>query len=452
MPSGRRILSRIQSNSYNNSSKGGSGSHAEDRDSTMVPLAQLAVLPKHCHLPEIPSDPNMSFEAMLYFFGVIAMGLQYINLYRTVWWLPHSHANYALNFYLIDVYLVLFLCVLMSRRIVWCFVQEVYGSRSTKSVIYWIVQVFKGALLVSIALGLVYTAYQVVANHSALYCLFLSCPVITYVFLFGPSIKPLYHKCLVWPTPVCDRPRHRREEDEVILFHNCVLTPDIIRSEVDYFKSDFNNRIKQVLFNSLLTAYYMTFVPLCFAQHVQNTCESCWNTLYYDTWWVGQHVVVTWLSAFLMLIVHYLPPKYLDLLHRTALHLGRWQKVEGRHAHVPYNAWSELTVWPQGALVKHVKGLFKADGINVTAEPGNGMHGRFYFLFHQPMRVVNWLLILTWLLVGYQFFCLLQSTEWNHIICIALVLFCNYYTLFKLLRDRIIIAKAYKEEISEDEK
>ena len=40
--------------------------------------------------------------------------------------------------------------------------------------------------------------------------------------------------------------------------------------------------------------------------------------------------------------------------------------------------WSELTVWPQGALVKHVKGLFKAEGVNVTAEPGNGMHGRFY--------------------------------------------------------------------------
>lgn len=40
--------------------------------------------------------------------------------------------------------------------------------------------------------------------------------------------------------------------------------------------------------------------------------------------------------------------------------------------------WSELTVWPPGALVKHVKGLFKAEGINVTAEPGNGMHGRFF--------------------------------------------------------------------------
>jgi len=50
------------------------------------------------------------------------------------------------------------------------------------------------------------------------------------------------------------------------------------------------------------------------------------------------------------------------------------------------------------------------------------------------------------MLVGYQFFCLLRCTEWNHIICMALVLFCNYYTLFKLLRDRIILSKTYKDD------
>ncbi|KAK3090513.1 hypothetical protein FSP39_012398 [Pinctada imbricata] len=405
----------------------------------MIPLAQMAVLPKHCQLPEIPGFSNMTFEAMLYIFGIFSMALQYINLYKTVWWLPHSHANYALNFYLIDVHLVLFLCVLMSRRLVWCFVQDVYGSRSTKSMMYWLVQIVKVAVLVFAAAMFIYTAYHVMCNHSLLYCLFLSCPILTYIFLFGPSIKPLYHKSLVWPVPVSDRPHIRqrnKDEMDLLLYHSCVLTPDVVRAEVDAFKSDFNNRIKQVLFNSLLTAYYMSFVPLCFAQ----------NTLYYDTWWVGQHVCLTWLSAFLMLIVQYLPPKYLDLLHKTALHLGRWQRVENRHVLAPSNAWSELQVWPQGALVKHVRGLFKAEGINVTAEPGNGMHGRFYLLFNQPMRVVNWLLILTWLLVGYQFFCLIQSTEWNHIICIALVLFFNYYTLFKLLRDRIILAKAYKDE------
>ena len=64
-------------------------------------------------------------------------------------------------------------------------------------------------------------------------------------------------------------PRHKAKdfiEKETYLFHNCVLTPDIIRDEVENLKIDFNNRVKQVLFNSMLTAYYMTFVPLCFAQ------------------------------------------------------------------------------------------------------------------------------------------------------------------------------------------
>lgn len=37
-----------------------------------------------------------------------------------------------------------------------------------------------------------------------------------------------------------------------------------------------------------------------------------------------------------------------------------------------------LQVWPQGALVKHVKGLFRAEGINNAAEPGNTMHSRFF--------------------------------------------------------------------------
>ena len=70
--------------------------HPDDRDANMIPLATMAVLPKHAHMPDIPRDTNLSFEGLLYGFGVIVMCLQYINLYKTVWWLPHSHANYAL--------------------------------------------------------------------------------------------------------------------------------------------------------------------------------------------------------------------------------------------------------------------------------------------------------------------------------------------------------------------
>ena len=55
----------------------------------------------------------------------------------------------------------------------------------------------------------------------------------------------------------------------------CSMSPEAVREEVDYFKTDFNNRIKQVLFNSMLVAYYMGFVPLCFAQVSTLVLNGC---------------------------------------------------------------------------------------------------------------------------------------------------------------------------------
>ena len=38
--------------------------------------------------------------------------------------------------------------------------------------------------------------------------------------------------------------------------HNCSMSPQVIREEVESLKTDFNNRMKQVLFSSVLNAYY----------------------------------------------------------------------------------------------------------------------------------------------------------------------------------------------------
>ncbi|XP_013415459.1 transmembrane protein 39A [Lingula anatina] len=442
MPGGRRLLPRSQaaSNLVHRSPKSESNT-SNGNTPTDDMASQQQVILKHVHIPDIPSDSNLLFELILFVYCVVAMCMQYINLYKTVWWLPHSHATYAVNFYLIDPHLVLFLVLLFSRRLIWCWVKEVYGGKSSKSCCYWFVQLLK-LLVTGCALSLFgWAAYHVVLTHTLLHSLFLCYPLVIYFILFGPNVKPLFDRSLVWPASVSDKssPKHRsrdRDNSEIVLRHTCSSSPEAIREEVESFKQDFNNRVKQVLFNSMLCAYYVGFVPISFAQ----------NTLYYDAWWVGQHVVLVWISAFIMFMVHFLSPKYTDMLHKCALHLGRWQKVEGRHAHVPYNPWSELQVWHQGALVKHVKGLFRAEGFNNTAEPGNSMHTRFYFLFYHPLRVGGWLLLLTTLLIGYQFFTLTQCTEWSHTLTLAVILFANYYILFKLLRDQFILRQCYRDE------
>jgi len=70
------------------------------------------------------------------------------------------------------------------------------------------------------------------------------------------------------------------------------------------------------------------------------------------------------------------------------------------------------------------------------------------FMFHRPLRVVTTMLLLTSVLVLYQFYVLAQATEWSHILSISILLFSNYYTLFKLMRDWLVLGRAYKDQSS----
>ncbi len=55
-------------------------------------------------------------------------------------------------------------------------------------------------------------------------------------------------------------------------------TPEEVRNEVDILLSDLIVRLKQLLFNSLLCAYYVGFIPMLFAD-VSDFIESYFNLL-----------------------------------------------------------------------------------------------------------------------------------------------------------------------------
>ena len=47
----------------------------------------------------------------------------------------------------------------------------------------------------------------------------------------------------------------------------CLMrNPENVRYEAECFRTDFNLRMKQILFNSLVSAYYVGFIPLKFTQ------------------------------------------------------------------------------------------------------------------------------------------------------------------------------------------
>lgn len=76
------------------------GTHSSSRYSPLgaptiptLPGLEHPKPPKHIPFPNTPTENNVLFEVMIFTFSLVAAGLQFLNLYRTVWWLPHSYTN-----------------------------------------------------------------------------------------------------------------------------------------------------------------------------------------------------------------------------------------------------------------------------------------------------------------------------------------------------------------------
>ncbi|XP_078699401.1 transmembrane protein 39A-A-like [Branchiostoma floridae x Branchiostoma belcheri] len=469
MPGGRRGLSRqqlsrstipVQSISPSQTATlraRNGGGHSP----TSPPLAALiTIIPiKHTPFPDIPMENNIVFESILLIYLLLALFLQYVNIYKTVWWMPFAATNTALNFYLIDIHLVVFICVILARRLVWKFFTEAFVSYGYNTVTFWIVQPIKVVLLLTLLGSLTWTLLPLYSNNSILNLLFLCYPFGIYLLLYGIGNDQMYlnnednQATQGFPHPQSTaksngESRHRDDSravsrDTSTLIkghlwpdfpqHQCLLCPQSIRDEVEVMKADFNNRIKEILFNSMLCAYYVGFIPVCFVQ----------KYLHYDVWWSCQHILFVWINTFVMLMAQYIPPSYCDTLHRCAMHLGKWQKVDG-YTNTPQHTWTELTTWPCGVLIRHNRNLFKAVGPQNVAIPSDASHTRFYMLFSNPLCLLNCLALLELVVVCYQLFLLLFTVyKWDHILSVSLMLFVNYYVLFKLLRDRFILGKVY---------
>lgn len=46
---------------------------------------------RHCRIPELPLDGSLLFEFLFFIYLLVALFIQYINIYKTVWWYPYNH-------------------------------------------------------------------------------------------------------------------------------------------------------------------------------------------------------------------------------------------------------------------------------------------------------------------------------------------------------------------------
>ncbi|KAH8021645.1 hypothetical protein HPB51_016041 [Rhipicephalus microplus] len=142
---------------------------------------------------------------------------------------------------------------------------------------------------------------------------------------------------------------------------------------------------------ALLVTYYAALQPCCFVP----------PSLHLEPWALAQHGLLAWLAALTLHASRLFPPRYLDSLHRAALHLGRWRRLEARHVHAPH---------------------------------------------HLPAVVVGGALALQAAQLLFLLYVLASSSEWHRLLTASLLVLLNSLTLFKLARQYLVLDKVYHAE------
>ncbi len=379
--------------------------------------------------PEVDADGAFVFETLILMYSMTAMALQWLHLYRSVFWLPHSYNSHAVNWYLVEWRLAAFVGLFLGRRLLWNSLKAMIGLAVPASLTQSFIIVGRSLTSLTILVSLFGVIYATLADYSVLSLLCLVYPAAVYFALFGFAGEPYLELA-----PNTSNGKMRLFKDKSGAFRTSysmmAQNPETVRLEAGLLRQDFNARLKQVAFNSFCNAYYATIAPLAFAQ----------STLHYEMVLVLSHALFVWLGAFSLYASFCFPAPYVHFLHRCAASLGSWRKIDASRrvdtSTTLYTTWQSGSFWPKDVVVRHGKDLYRALGVVNAAEPGNVGHARFHALFCDLSLASRWALLAQSALVLAQHLALLSwSTRWYSALSAALMLFANYYALFKALRD-----------------
>ncbi|XP_037955343.1 transmembrane protein 39A [Teleopsis dalmanni] len=390
-------------------------------------------MPKHIPFPDCSGSSEIVNELILFLFISCCSAMQFINIYRTLWWLPDSYINHTVNIYLIDPYLVAFLLVFSSRRLIYCGFLHCFDKlpRSKKLRYYRKIAryVYGGYVLFELC----FCAYRIGSRHTYLSIFVLFYPIIVYLIMFGFRMEPfLRSSCVVEGAYLNGMP-----------MHCCSSNPATIREEIDLLRIDFNNRFKQIMFTASINAYYAGFLPCVFAVSIN-----------YNFSWIAQQIFFMWVSGLTMCTVFMFPSKYCDILHRACLHLGMWVPLNAMASigsgvpplASPAVAWSKSALWFNNIIIKYNGELYRCYGPVTVALPGDSTHSRFYKLFSYPPTIYIVLSIVQVTIIFSQIAVLYKTVEWHFILSITFVAFTNQFTFYKLFRDYLLTKRVYSSE------
>lgn len=97
-------------------------------------------------------------------------------------------------------------------------------------------------------------------------------------------------------------------------------------------------------------------------------------------------------------------------------------------------------------MVKHYRGYFKSESVSNCAQPGVASHFRYYIVFSNPKIGYTATLGLLGLLLTYQMYALMFTSEWYKLITMTNMVLINVHSLYRLVKSLVVITKIYKKD------
>ncbi|CAB3408647.1 unnamed protein product [Caenorhabditis bovis] len=401
-----------------------------------------------------PAWPDMQFtqgelffECTLFLYSVLALFLQYLNLYKTLWWLPKSYWHFSI---ITDTVA----SISFSQR---PFIQTVLMVTEYA--------VIKTPLMTLVITSFLFSFTRVCNDYPLSSILYFFFPILLYSCVF-------YNELIAWVVrfgrtlgewrkgriefaefveKMCEGPSAQIDLDSVL--HMCSDNPAQIREEVDVLIDDLMLRAKRSYYAGISTTFMSVLLPCVFVPH--KTTLGVPQQILINEFWEYQLGLIVGLTAFSHHMTYLLPLNYLDLLHRAAIHLGCWETIEGpKIGHMGSmsqspSPWLDSVLYNEGDTVQMPDGrCYRARSSKyvktIAAHPEKWFQYYFFKFIQKPLTLINWMCMFEFSLIFIQFWMLVLTNDWQHIVTFVLLMFANYMLFAKLFKDRIILGRIYE--------
>ncbi|CAH8863769.1 unnamed protein product, partial [Trichobilharzia szidati] len=186
---------------------------------TRKTLTEPTIIPpviKHCTFPAVPKLSSLSFLSLSLIICLTSTLTQYINLYKTVWWLPNSSIQYAIEFDLIDYYVIAHILFMLCTPYLYLIFIKIIpsfilNSFIIRSILGLVIFTFWSYIMLWIVSSIEYSGVMILYNISGI-ILLTYFPVITFIIYHFRYLEKM-----IYPS---NRYRHPQQQQQHQHYHH----------------------------------------------------------------------------------------------------------------------------------------------------------------------------------------------------------------------------------------